>query len=470
MKLTYIGASVKRCDAEKGETLADALARLGESPVAPCGGNGKCGKCRVACEGELSAPDTEESALLGDSIKDGLRLACRAVILGDVTVFGKNEKPCIKEEISSIYIPEGVLCVDLGTTYVTAAYSADGATHLYTFKNPQGAYGADVISRIASSEKHLEKMTDSVRSVLESIYPSDKRQKTVISGNTVMQLIYAGKDPSPLGYCPYESPDLFGYASGGVAYMPCIGGFVGGDVTGGLFYALQTGVIKEKTALYIDIGTNGETVLIKDGEMTSCATAAGPCFEGAGISCGMQAEDGAVYGIKMQNGQAVCSVIGDKKAKGICGSGAVSIVSHLLETGELSKTGLLEKEKVSICENVYITRKDIRMIQGAKAAVRAGISILCKRAGITPDTIEKVYVAGTFGQHLDVECAKNIGLLPDVPCEMLGNCSLYGACLVSADDKKFEEICDFSKKIKYVELSELSEFGDEYIDASPFER
>ncbi len=465
MKLTYIGTDTAVYDVASGVTVGDALASLGVSHDAPCGGNGKCGKCRVLCNGALSPPDDEEKNTLGALINDGYRLACKAVISGDVTVYGKIDEVCVTEE-SDIVIPDGVVCVDLGTTYITAAKKCDGVTRFYTFKNPQGVYGADVISRISSSEKYLEEMSECVKKRLCDVVPDFEKSRKIISANTVMQLIYAEKSPVSLGYYPYESPDLFGYIRGNEAYMPCVGGFVGGDVISGLFYAVHTGKIKEKTALYIDIGTNGETVLIHKGRMMSCAMAAGPCFEGAGIECGMRAQNGAVYAVD-DRGEA--SVIGTSEAVGICGSGIVSIISHLLKTGELSPSGLLEKERVFITDDVYVTRKDIRSVQSAKAAIGAGISVLCGRMGITSSDIEAVYIAGTFGEHLDKDAAKHIGLLSDAVCKTLGNCSLFGACLCAADDSVFDKICAFAKEIEYIELSDTPEFTDEYINASFFE-
>ena len=468
MKLTCVGECITECDVNCGTSVAEALRILGAETDAPCGGNGKCGKCRVLCEGTLSPPDDEEKNVLGTLINDGYRLACKAKICGDATVYVNADDTCAVQ-ISDIVLPDGIVCIDLGTTYITAAERCDGVTNLYTFKNPQSVYGADVISRISSAENHLAEMSACVKKRLYAVIPEFEKSKKIISANTVMQLIYAGKDPSPLGHYPYESPDLFGYSSDNTFYMPCVGGFVGGDVISGLFYALETGKIKEKTALYIDIGTNGETVLIHNGRMISCAAAAGPCFEGAGIECGMRASDGAVYDVQINDVKLSVGVIGNTKAVGICGSGVVSLVSYLLKTGELAPSGLLEKERFDICDGVYITRKDIRTVQGAKAAIAAGISVLCKRAGIGTEDIEAVYIAGAFGEHLDVIAAKRIGLLPDAPCKTLGNCSLYGACLSAQSGEMFGKICDFSQKIEYIELSDAPEFTDEYINASFFQ-
>ena len=468
MKLTYVSESTSFCDVKYGESIADALLKLGVSHDAPCGGNGKCGKCRVLCEGEVSVPDDEEKNVLGKLINDGYRLACKAKICGDVTVYGKTADDCTVQN-SDLAIPDGVVCVDLGTTYITAAKNCDGITRFYTFKNPQSVYGADVISRVSSSEDHLDEMSACVKKRLCEVVPDFEKSKKIISANTVMQLIYDKKSPASLGYYPYESPDLFGYEKDGITYMPCIGGFVGGDVVSGLFYALHTGKITEKTALYIDIGTNGETVLIHNGRMLSCAMAAGPCFEGAGLECGMRAQKGAVSAVKEENGKLSVSVIGDTKATGICGSGIVSIISHFLKTGKLSPSGLLEKEKLFITDDVYITRKDIRSLQSAKAAIGAGISVLCKRMGIAKSDIDAVYIAGTFGEYLDKEAAVSIGLLPDSECKTLGNCSLFGACLCTQDESVFDKICTFARKIEYIELSDDDEFTDEYINASFFE-
>ena len=455
MDIVYIS------DAAKGMLLSDALRNTGADVTLVCGGNGKCGKCRVLCSGELSLPDDEEKNVLGADIEKGYRLACRAKILGNVTVYGEKKNTAVRKK-TDVSIPEGVLCVDLGTTGISCVYGDEEIT----FNNPQSVYGADVISRITASEKHLEDMQRLVKNELEKIAPDPSM--TVISGNTAMQLIYAGTDPSSLGTAPYKSPTLFGNVQEKTYYMPCVSGFVGGDVVSGLHYAQSKGVIKEKTALYIDIGTNGEMVLLHNGTATACATAAGPCFEGAGISCGMQAESGAVSGARAENGELIYSVIGDEKIKGICGSGVVSVVSSLLELGKISDAGLLEDERFYLSNDVYITRKDVRMLQNAKAAVRAGIVLLCKYIGIREDDIECIYIAGGFGSHLDTDAAKNIGLLPKKPCVVLGNCSLYGACEVSRDTNVFREMCRLAENIRYFELAECDGFFDEYISQMTF--
>ncbi len=461
MKLTYI--SDVRCvsDVSEGVLLSDALRSMGADVTVVCGGNGKCGKCRVLCSGALSSPDDEEKNILGEDLEKGYRLACRACILGDVTVYGEKKSAAVRKK-TAISVPEGVLCVDLGTTGISCVYGGEEIS----FNNPQSVYGADVISRITASGEHLEDMQRLVKNELARLAPDPRI--TVISGNTAMQLIYVGIDPSPLGISPYKSPTLFGNVCENTYYMPCVSGFVGGDVVSGLYYARNKGFIKEKTALYIDIGTNGEMVLLHNGTAAACATAAGPCFEGAGISCGMQAVAGAVSGARAENGELVYSVIGNEKMKGICGSGIVSIISSLFELGKISDMGLLENDRFYLSDDVYITRSDVRMIQNAKAAVRAGIVLLCAHVGICEDDIESVYIAGGFGSHLDTDAAKNIGLLPSKPCIILGNCSLYGACEVSRDANIFKEMCSYAEKIRYLELAECSGFSDEYISRMMF--
>ena len=461
MKLTYISDVTCVSDVEKGTLLSDALRIMGADVTLVCGGNGKCGKCRVLCSGALSSPDDEEKNILGEDLEKGYRLACRAYILGDVIVHGRKKSTEVRKK-TDISVPEGVLCVDLGTTGISCVYGSEEIS----FNNPQSVYGADVISRITASGEHLEDMQRLVKNELARL-AADPRM-TVISGNTAMQLIYAGIDPSPLGISPYKSPTLFGNVCENTYYMPCVSGFVGGDVVSGLYYAQNKGFIKENTALYIDIGTNGEMVLLHNGTATACATAAGPCFEGAGISCGMRAEADAVSGASVENGELVYSVIGSEKMKGICGSGIVSIVSSLLELGKISDTGLLENDRFYLSEDVYITRSDVRMLQNAKAAVRAGIVLLCKHVGICEDDIECIYIAGGFGSHLDTDAAKNIGLLPQKPCVPLGNCSLYGACEVAYDAGVFEKMCSLAGKILYLELAECDGFSDEYISQMMF--
>ena len=453
-------------ECEKGERLLDVCARAGVLLCADCGGIGICGKCRVRCAGGLSPADNEEISQLGDEINKGIRLACKARVLSDASVYALQQEASDIEIPSDITVPDGILCVDLGTSNICLAYSENGITRGRSLINPQCIYGSDVISRICASERELSALKASVDSLL-SEFKADKR---IISGNTVMQYIYCAIDPSPLGRSPYTSDEKFGKWYGNDYMLSCIGAFVGGDVVSGLYYGFEKGIIESGTALYIDIGTNGETVLIHNGQITACAAAAGPCFEGAGIQCGMKASSGAIYSCSVSDGEIKCSSLGNCKVKGICGTGLVSIVSCLLDIGQISKTGLLKDTSYSLCDDgsVYLTRQDVRALQSAKAAIRAGIEILCENAGITPDMIQTVYLAGAFGEKLNTLHAVKIGLIPNVKTVKLGNASLYGACLLSSDDSHFPKIKALAEKIRYIELSDQERFDEIYLSSIAF--
>lgn len=453
-------------ECESGERLLDVCARAGVLLCADCGGVGVCGKCRVRCTGGLSPADEEEISHLKSEIDIGIRLACKAKVVSDACVFVLQQKAEDIEIPNGVTVPNGVLCVDLGTSNICLAYSENGVTKGRSLVNPQCIYGSDVISRICASKDHLSALNSSV-DILLSDFKADKR---IISGNTVMQYIYCGIDPSPLGRSPYTNDEKFGKWHGDDYMLPCIGAFVGGDVVSGLYYALENGMIDGGTSLYLDVGTNGETVLIHNGQMTACAAAAGPCFEGAGIECGMKASDGAIYSCSVSNGKIKCSSLGQGKAKGICGTGLVSIAACLLDIGQITDTGLLKDQVYSLCPDgsVYITRHDVRALQSAKAAIRAGIEILCKKASITPDMIQTVYLAGAFGEKLNTLHAVRTGLIPNVKTVKLGNSSLYGACMLSSDSSHFPKIKALADKIRYIELSDEEQFDEIYLSSMAF--
>ncbi len=451
--------------AQNGDVLADVLVKNGIILDLTCGGNGKCGKCRAVCYGALSPIDVEEKHILNGEEENGFRLMCRTRVLGDVSVYIDEEKNTFTNE--KYDVPQGFMCIDLGTTNVWVVYNTDGESKTAVFANPQKAFGADVISRISAYENgNGKQMEDLIKSAVSSV-AENGIQKKIIFGNTAMQTIYAGKDPTSLGRSPYRVEDRFGRFIKNDYFAPCVGAFVGGDVCGGVYYAMKKGIIKEKTAIYADIGTNGEIVLIHNGRITACAAAAGPCFEGAGISCGMRSETGAIVGAYAENGNVLYKIFNAETPKGICGTGLIGIVSALLQIGKVSPSGLLYEEKYDL-GGVYITRFDIRALQSAKAAIRAGIRILCKESAINESDIEKIYLSGAFGEHLDTSDAVRIGMLPNVGCQSLGNCALKGACLAAKEPRFIEELNAFSENITYIELSDSDDFTNEYIEALGF--
>jgi len=253
-----------------------------------------------------------------------------------------------------------------------------------------------------------------------------------------------------------------------------------------------------KTVLFVDLGTNGEIVLGSKRKMWTCSTAAGPAFEGARISSGMRAADGAIDKVKMDNKSITYRVMKDGKVRGICGSGLIDLIAELIKLGMIDKSGkLIDREECdpNLSEEIkkrmtkekggnkfllaksdetidgkpiYLTQKDIREVQLAKAAVYAGIKILLREVNIPAENIQEILLAGAFGNFIDKESAIRIGLIPYLPLKrikFIGNAAGRGAemALLSTKMRKISQ--KISKKIKYIELSSRPDFQEEFIEA-----
>jgi uncharacterized 2Fe-2S/4Fe-4S cluster protein (DUF4445 family) len=296
-----------------------------------------------------------------------------------------------------------------------------------------------------------------------------------------MQHLFRGIDPSPLAQLPFE-PSWRGGESvkasdlnikinpDGVVYIfPVIGGFVGGDISAGM---IAVDLLNQpQPLLMIDIGTNGEIVLVKDNKIFAASTAAGPAFEGAGISCGMRAMSGAIEKVKYEN-KFIYNVIGNAKPIGICGSGLIDATAELLNAKLIDCTGRMTEPEIEIAPKVRITQKDIRQMQLAVGAIRAGISIMLKKAGINSSDLKRVLVAGGFGSFIRRNHAQRIGLLPaDISHEkisFIGNTSLAGAklALLSLNARKKTE--ELAKQTEHIELSADFDFQNEFANAMIF--
>lgn len=458
------------------------------SPDSPCGGRGVCGKCGVELKGLLRS--FEDGKIMA---VEGRVLACRYAPAGDCEIWLEGKSDAKIETAESAKIMgggEGLgLAVDVGTTTVAAAlYDLKSGECLAEKSelNAQRIFGADVISRMEHCRKgRFSELCELTQNQLRALVENpDDIKKAVIVGNTVMLHLAAGLDPSGLAVPPFTPMSLFGntaksplWKNAEVYYSPCVSAYVGGDVTAGMLCCgLQNA---EGTQLYVDIGTNGEIAIgNKDWYMT-CATAAGPAFEGAEIACGMNAYEGAVDSVRTENGDIIAHVIGGGAAKGICGSGLIDTVAVLLELGLISRSGrLIDREKVPenlqsrfteidgvrafiIRDGVYITLHDIHKVQLAKAAIRAGIETLTGDAEIT-----RLTVAGGFGKHINVKNAIRIGLLPDLPEEKIrqaGNAAAKGAALLLNDGER-EKLCALAEKCGYLDLSSAKEFSEKYIE------
>lgn len=408
--------------AQKGDNLLYVLKKNGYY-AADCSGNGTCGKCVVCYVQNVPLPTMNERSLLGaEQLRNGYRLACRHVLMQDteVALCALSEKlPSVVTQTNMLVVSRGqsdaagesaakkaegtdekpvetvFYVADIGTTTV-AMQAVRGSEVLatYTALNPQRSLGADVASRIAmATEGHLEELSEAIRACVQDGMRNLAEQChmmpefIVASGNTVMNYLFRACSPEELGHYPFGPVDtevaqmmLQGIS---LYLIPGISAFVGGDVLAGIqaFDMIQS----QQTQLLVDLGTNGEMVLSRNGTLFCTATAAGPAFE-SGVS-------GPFMGADM-----------------------IKAVAKLLEEGIVDETGLMQEPYFTqgiIVDGVMIKQEDIRELQKAKAAVSLGIELLCERSGVELAEIENIYLAGGFGYYLNPESAIRIGMFPE---------------------------------------------------------
>jgi len=410
------------------------------------------------------------------------------------------------------------VAVDIGTTTMVAYLVdlTDGkVVGIGSMMNPQIPYGDDVMTRISYSFKHenLKKLSDVVVCGVNQIISKAceeggvdiaKISEVIAVGNTAMHHIFLGMYPAYLSLSPYcpviqkaldiQARDLGLLTNplGNCHVPPVVAGFVGSDHLGVI---LSCDIHKKpEMTLAIDIGTNGEIVLGNKDGMMCCSAAAGPALEGSHIKCGMRAADGAIEKVKIKHGRldVEYKTIGNSKPLGICGSGIIDIVAEMLKTAVIDVTGSIREKvgndriqkggkrdefviewarKTKIKKDIVITSRDIREIQLAKSAIYSGISILMDKRGITAKDIDRVLIAGAFGNYIDVENAMTIGLFPEVPFEKVksvGNAAGTGARVSLISQAKRKEENEILKKLKYVELATENNFQEEFIAAMNF--
>lgn len=463
----------------------------------PCGGHGKCGKCRVIARGELSDPtDAEIDLLTADELSGGIRLACMTYALGDCEITTLSHEKSLQIvtdgvlpeiEIDPAFEKYGV-AIDIGTTTLAAGlYDTDGRLLCVTScLNPQQKWGADVISRIEaaldgkSSElsKAIKRALDDVISGLaaEAGIVAKEIDGVVITGNTVMLSLLTEQSVEPFSHAPFDAERLFGESltarelelsclepEATVYLSPCISAFVGADTTCAI---LATQLCEGDTAMLADIGTNGEIGLWHKGRLTVCSTAAGPAFEGVGISMGMRGADGAIDKVSIENGRLKAHVMGDGEPMGICGSGLVDAVACMLDLEIVDDSGYLEEDEYVLRSPVCLTPKDIRMLQLAKSAICAGLVTLIRTEGADVQDISVLYVAGGFGNYLNKDSAARIGLLPKdlaKKSKAVGNAALAGASMILLNDGMKEKAVKLARLAKTVDLSTSPAFSEQYM-------
>jgi uncharacterized 2Fe-2S/4Fe-4S cluster protein (DUF4445 family) len=477
----------------RGAALADPLAALGVE--LPCGGRGECGGCRVrVLAGELAATREDREVLGEERVAAGWRLACLARAEGDATLEVEEWRhPILGDETPFEFAPRDGLgiAVDLGTTTIVAQLVDLGRGSVLgveTALNAQGRFGSDLMTRIeaALAGEPLgtvvrEEVGGLVSSLLDGggIAPG-RLSRVVLVGNTAMHHLFGGLDVSPLAAYPFETTSPgplswraqalgWGRAAGAeVVFLPCLGGFVGSDVLAGI---RATGLDRAggSQALY-DLGTNGEIVVGAAGRLSCASAAAGPAFEGARISCGMRAAAGAVTAVAVEGGRLVPHVLGGGPPRGICGSGLVDAVARGLETGRIEPSGRLagRASALDIGDGLALTQKDVRELQLAKGALAVGLRLLSARAGTTPGRLDRLRLAGAFGNYVSRESARRIGLF-DTPLERVssaGNAALLGAKLALFDDDLDQR--ELRGRVVHVPLASEPGFADAFAEAMAF--
>ncbi len=450
----------------------------------PCGGKGKCGKCAVKIQGDISDPDDREKEL-------SCRLACRTVLYGDseAELLYNEEFAYVEDNIGPVKSNKAdwryASAVDIGTTTV-ALKIFDGNGNILSessMLNPQRSISSDVLGRInASSHGKISLLQEQIVNCINELLSracnmadikKDQVEKLVITGNTAMLYFLCGYDAASIATYPFNADCLFGTEIKNPlrAYLPpCMSAFNGADT---VCAVLASGMCeREATALLCDIGTNGEIALWKNGVLYVTSAAAGPAFEGAEIKCGCGYISGAIDRIYIQNGRIIIHTVDNEAPKGICGSGLLDAVAVFLELGYMEETGKISSD-LKITDNVYLTQDDISALQFAKSAICSGIEVLLSQTETSLDEIETLYLSGGFGNNLPLDSAARIGLLPETLIDRtksIGNGALHGAVMMLFDEELIEKSMLVARNSIHIELGGNEDFNRAFITNLSFSK
>jgi len=507
----------RRISIHAGATLLEAAGQAGIILNAFCGGKGTCKKCLVNLD-----PD-------GRAV-----LACLYRIDSDLTVTIPPSSRLFEHKI----LTEGVapqteirpdiykgyqngdsskrifgVAVDIGTTTVVAKLIDMASGKILAVEadlNPQTRFGDDCLSRInyAQTDAKLTELHKIIIDCINELIAKLCKQASIdteqiyeicVVGNTTMNHIFLKSPVVQLGQAPYKafsldakdlSPDKLALRmnpAGNIHTVENIAGFVGSD-TAAVALAVDISSADEMT-LVVDIGTNGEIVLGNKDKLYAASCAAGPAFEGARISCGSRAVDGAIEAVIINGDDIDFDIIGNRPPHSICGSGLIDAVAVLLDLGIIDPTGrftdpaklpptiasrLIQQDgqpAFRLADKVILTQKDIRELQLAKAAIRAGIKLLQKKFGIKDNDIKHVLLAGAFGNYIRRESALRIGLLPNLPIErikFIGNAAASGAEMILVSSECRAQAKKLARKIEYLEIAHQPDFQNVFADSMTF--
>jgi uncharacterized 2Fe-2S/4Fe-4S cluster protein (DUF4445 family) len=418
------------------------------------------------------------------------------------------------------------IAFDLGTTTVVATLldtSTGTPAGVASMLNKQQPYGGDVITRISATmidPDVLFRLRDLAHATLDELAKDVCGQggvdpgevyEVAVAGNATMTALALGITPEPLGVAPFTMstaslPEVLASDLGVSVHpraravvLPALGAYVGGDIVGGM---LASGMDRDKRLrLFIDVGTNCEIVLGDGERILATAAPAGPAFEGGAIRCGMRAADGAIEVVRISDGDVECQVIGDVAPQGLCGSGLVDAVSELVGIGLLDgsgrfvtheaaadiapgivdRLGEIAGERVfalawrddnkTLAESVFLSQRDVRELQFAKAAISTGWSLLLEELGVQPGDVQQVLLAGSFGSYLSPASAVRIGLVPRLPVLRIvsaGNVAGEGAKMILLSMQERSGAHALLEEVRYVELSDRADFNDKFVDQLAF--
>jgi len=511
-----------------GATLLEAAGQAGIILNTVCGGKGACKKCLVFLEPSghqvLACQHHVDSDLIV-TIPPASRFFEHQILTEGIAA-GAKYQPDIYQKYLKVAPPDKIfgVAVDIGTTTVVAKLiDMTNGKHLATQAalNPQTRYGDDVISRInyAQTDAGLAELhaliIDCINQLIAqlckqtSTNPMDIYEMCVV-GNTTMNHIFLKLPVAQLGRIPFKAFSLDAHdlpaadlalqinTAANVHTVENIAGFVGSDTTA-VALAVDIGSA-DQMALAIDIGTNGEVVLGTKDNLYAASCAAGPAFEGARITCGSRARDGAIQAVIVNKDDIDLDVIGDCPPRSICGSGLIDAVAVLLNLGVIDSTGrFTDPQKLKdhlpprifarITEHnsqpafclysagsksgpeVILTQRDVREVQLAKAAIRTGIKLLQQKMGLQDSDIKQILLAGAFGNYIRPESAMRIGLLPDVPLERIrfvGNAAASGSEIILLSYQSRAQAKTLSCKIQYLEIANEPGFQAVFADCMLF--
>jgi uncharacterized 2Fe-2S/4Fe-4S cluster protein (DUF4445 family) len=503
----------RQLKASSGQNLLEALIHQSIFLRSDCGGKGTCGKCMVQRKRDDGSYETIKSCI--HVVNEEITIKIPEASMLSSHIMSKAPvafPPAFRDQFRNEAKEDSYgMAVDLGTTTI-AVYLCNIARgeiiSSLAVKNPQAIYGDDVMSRIGVIGQNLENLGSLQKLVVKSIEWGMKEllralendslaiARMVVVGNPTMVHILAGVDPGPIGVSPYQPAfyhaatfrsEPLGFAGGDfpLQTLPQVSGFIGGDL---LAAALAVDLARQpEGTLLVDLGTNGELILKGKDRFyaTSCAT--GPAFEGASLSCGMQAIPGAINSVKIGNDRALVdfsmiqpSGATGKNPTGICGAGIINAVAQFYEKQIITPSGVFtsgEKSYILVPENsalgqppISISQKDIRSVQLGKSALISGIEFLLRKADLNRP--RKIIIAGAFGSHLNKDDLISLGIIPKIDLEhieMAGNAAGSGAVMALCDEEYICRATRMASEIEIVDLACNGDFQNIFIDNLNFE-